>query len=309
MEPEETVAVPRTGMNDTELAERPTVFAEELFRNKVVLISGGGSGIGRATAILFARLGATLVLCGRDESKLGSAAAFLSGLGATAATEAMTIRDPEQVNGLFARLSETHGGIDILVNNAGGQFAQETIDISPKGWNAVVDTNLNGTFYMMQAAAKAWQKAERPGSIVNVVAAIWRGMPQVAHTCAARAGVVFLSKSVATEWAPLKIRVNCVAPGTIVTEGFGNYSPAARATFSQANPMLRSGHPWDIAEAIAYLSSGAANFITGETFNVDGGSQNWGDPWFLGRPEHFELDYAVSKMPQGAKTAVRTFDE
>ena len=114
---------------------------------------------------------------------------------------------------------------------------------------------------------------------------------------AARAGVVFLTKTVATEWAPLGIRVNCVAPGTIRTEGFGNYSDAGRATFNQANPMLRAGHPWDIAEAIAYLSSDAANFITGETLNVDGGGQNWGDPWFVGRPPYFELDYGASRMP------------
>lgn len=296
------VSVPVTGMADEELGTRPTVLRDGLFAGKVVVVSGGGSGIGRATAALFARLGASVAICGRDPEKLASAADFLAGLGAKkVTTRAMSIRDPEEVDAFIDQVWEEHGGLDILVNNAGGQFAQATIDIRPKGWNAVIDTNLNGTFYMMQAAARRWRDAGKPGNIVNVVAAIWRGMPQVAHTCAARAGVVFLTKTVATEWAPLNIRVNCVAPGTIRSEGFGNYSEAGRASFNQANPMLRAGHPWDIAEAIGYLGSDASNFITGETLNVDGGSQNWGDPWFVGRPEYFELDYAASRLPDAAR--------
>lgn len=292
------ISVPATGMSDTALSTRPTVLREDQFARKVMLVSGGGSGIGRATAVLFARLGATLVLCGRDEGKLASARDLLTGLGAKVTTQQMSIRDPEEVAALIDHAWEVHGGLDVLVNNAGGQFAQATIDLRPKGWSAVVDTNLNGTFYMMQAAARRWRDAGTPGTVVNVVAAIWRGMPQVAHTCAARAGVVFLTKTVATEWATLRIRVNCGAPGTIRTEGFGNYSEAGRASFNQANPMLRAGDPWDIAEAIAYLSSDAASFVTGETLNVDGGSQNWGDPWFVGRPEYFELDYAAARLPK-----------
>jgi len=299
------VSVPEVGMSDEDFAHRPTVLGEGTFEGKVVLVSGGGSGIGRATAILLGRLGARLVLCGRDPGKLESAAACLTHLGADVSTHPMSIRSPEAVEALFAEVVDRHGGIDVLVNNAGGQFAQATIEIKPKGWNAVVDTNLNGTFYMMQAAARHWREVARPGCIVNVVAAIWRGMPQVAHTCAARAGVVFLSKTVATEWAPLNIRVNCVAPGTIRTEGFGSYPREALASFSQANPMLRTGSAWDIAEAIAYLSSDAAGFITGETLNVDGGSQNWGDPWFLGRPEYFELNYAEARLPTNLKEQAR----
>ncbi len=289
--------VPAIGASDEMLRARQTVFRDGLFKGKVALVSGGGTGIGRATAALLGRLGASVIICGRDPAKLASATQFLEGLGVKTDAEAMTIRDPEKVAALIARIWKEHGGLDILVNNAGGQFAQAAIDIRPKGWNAVVDTNLNGTFYMMQAAARHWRDAQRPGCITNVVAAFWRGMPQVAHTCASRAGVVFLTKTLATEWAPLNIRVNCIAPGTIVTEGFGNYSPAGRASFSQANPMLRSGDPWDIAEAIAYISSEAGNFVTGETLNVDGGAQNWGDPWFAGRPPYFELDYGVSRQP------------
>ena len=288
--------IPVTGMDDPDLASQPTVLRDDLFRGNVVLVSGGGTGIGRATAALFARLGADVVICGRNGEKLDSARELISRFGTKITTQIMTVRNPDQVEALMKRVWDIHGQLDILVNNAGGQFAQATMDISPKGWNAVIDTNLNGTFYMMQAAARRWRDTGKPGAIINVIAAIWRGMPQVSHSCAARAGVAFLTKSVATEWAPHNIRVNCVAPGTIRSEGFGNYPAPARASFEQANPMLRSGKPWDIAEAIAYLGSNAGNFVTGETLNVDGGSQNWGDPWFLGRPRYFEFDYEISRL-------------
>lgn len=291
---------PTLGTTDDALRSRTTVLRDALFAEKVVLISGGGTGLGRATAALFARLGATLVLCGRDEQKLCSAKQLLTSLGAKVTTQAMTIRDPDQVTALIDRAWQEHGGLDVVVNNAGGQFAQATIDMRPKGWQSVIDTSLNGTFYMMQAAARRWRDSGRPGSIVNILAAFWRGMPQTAHTCAARAGVAYLTKTVATEWAPLGIRVNCIAPGTIRTEGFVNYPPAAQASFSQSNPMLHPGDPWDIAEAVAYLNSDAAKFVTGETLNVDGGSQNWGDPWPAGRPRYFEFDYLPSRFPETA---------
>ncbi len=285
-------------MSDEELARLPTVFRDGLFKDKVVLISGGGTGLGKATAALFARLGATVAICGRNAERLEQAAEFLRGLGGKISAHAMTIRDPDQVAALMDDVWSEHGRLDVLVNNAGGQFSQAAIDIKPKGWNAVIDTNLNGTWYMMQNAARHWRDHGQPGNIVNVVAVIWRGLPQVAHTCAARAGVVFLTKTVAVEWAPLDIRVNCVAPGTIRTEAFNYYPESARASFDQANPMLHAGDSWDIAEAIVYVASQAGKFITGEVLNVDGGQQCWGDLWFAGRPPYFELDYEVSR--QGA---------
>jgi citronellol/citronellal dehydrogenase len=208
----------------------------------------------------------------------------------------MTIRDPEQVSKLMDDVWKEHGRLDVLVNNAGGQFAQPALDIKPKGWIAVVDTNLNGTFYMMQQAARRWCDKGVPGNIINVVAVVWRGLPQVAHTCAARAGQIYLSKTVATEWAPHKIRVNCVAPGTIATDAFNYYPPQGQASFYQANPMKNAGDVQDIAEAIVYLAAPSGKYVTGEVLVVDGGQQNWGDPWFAGRPEYFELDYAASRQ-------------
>ena len=201
----------------------------------------------------------------------------------------MTIRDPEAVSTLIAEVTEAHGGLDVLVNNAGGQFPQPAIDYSVKGWNAVIDTNLNGSWYMMQAAAQHWRDAERPGCIVNIVADIWRGMPGIAHTCAARAGVVYLSKSVAVEWAPLNIRVNCVAPGCNETEGFAVYPPEGSATFKESNPMRHVGDAHDIAEACVYLAAPSGKFVTGEVLTVDGGQQLWGDSWPTGRPDYFKL--------------------
>jgi citronellol/citronellal dehydrogenase len=283
-------------MSDADIAKLATVFRDGIFRDRVVLVSGGGTGIGKVTAALFARLGATVVICGRNAERLERAAEFLRSLGGKVGTHAMTIRDPDQVAALMDKVWSEHGRLDVLVNNAGGQFAQPAIDIKPKGWNAVIDTNLNGTWYMMQNAARHWRDHGQPGSIINVVAVIWRGLPQVAHTCASRAGVIFLSKTVAVEWAPLNIRVNCVAPGTIRTEAFNYYPDSGRASFDQANPMLHAGDSWDIAEAIVYVASQAGKFITGEVLNVDGGQQCWGDLWFAGRPPYFELDYSVSRQ-------------
>ena len=201
----------------------------------------------------------------------------------------MTIRDPNDVAACFEALGAALGGVDILVNNAGGQFPQAAMDFSVKGWNAVIDTNLNGTWYMMQAAARGWVAEKRPGCIINIVADIWRGLPGIAHTCAARAGVVYLSKTVAVEWAPLGIRVNCVAPGCHETSGFAVYPPEGAATFKESNPMRRVGDAQDVADACAYLAASSGKFITGEVLTVDGGQQMWGDPWPTGRPSYFRL--------------------
>lgn len=275
-----------------------TVFRDGLFKDKVVLVSGGGTGLGKHASEQLARLGASLVICGRDAERLEAAAEDLRKLGARVLARPMTIREPEQVCELMDAVWKEFGRLDVLVNNAGGQFASPALEIKPKGWNAVIDTNLNGTWYMMQAAAQRWQQHGQPGNIVNVIAVIWRGLPMVAHTCAARAGVVYLSKTVAVEWAPYNIRVNCLAPGTVETDAFNYYSEAGRANFQQANPMKHAGEPQDVTEGITYLASEASKFITGEVLTIDGGQQVWGDPWFGGRPRYFELDYEKARRAE-----------
>ena len=288
-----TETTPDFGPTDAELLDLPTVFANDLFKDKVVLVSGGGSGLGKAAALLFARLGATLVLCGRNEARLDATRELIERLGGAVMTQSMTIRDADAVNETMEAIWNRFGRLDVLVNNAGGQFPQAAIDYSVKGRNAVIDTNLNGTWYMMQAAARKWRadhEQDKPvGNIVNMVADIWRGMPGIAHTCAARAGVVYLSRSVAVEWAPFGVRVNCVAPGCVETSGFAHYPLEGSATFPDSNPQRNTGDAQDIAEACVYLAAPSGKFITGEVLTVAGGQQLWGDPWPTGRPDYFKL--------------------
>jgi citronellol/citronellal dehydrogenase len=272
--------------SDLDLADRSTGLAADLLMDKVVLVSGGGSGIGRATAWLAARLGARVIVSGRKLEKLEAVSAAIGARGWSCAGLAVDIRQRDAVEQLFDRIAERHGGIDILVNSAGGQFPQAAIDYSPRGWRAVIETNLDGTFHMMQCAAQRWRNRGQGGSIVNVVVSP-RGLHHVAHTCAARAGVMAFSDAVAVEWAPLGIRVNCVAPGAIRSEGWKVYPEAVTRRYHNTNPMRQVGEPWDIAEACLYLAGPSGRFITGETLEVTGGSHLWGETWTTDKPDHF----------------------
>ncbi len=282
-------AVRRYGFTSEELASRGTVFGERSLSGCHFIVSGGGGGMGRAMAFLLTRLGATVMICGRDEAKLAAVAHDVSRLlGREVHCRSVNIRDVEQVRELMGAAFARFGHLDGLVNCAGGQFAQYAIDFEPKGWNAVIDTNLNGTWWMMQQAAQQWRKHGHGGSIVNIIASFSRGIPQLAHTAAARAGVAYLSKSVAVEWAPLGIRINCIAPGTIETEGLNNYPSSVTERLGKSNPQRSTGDAWDIAEAAVYLCSSAAKFVTGEILHVDGGMQLWGNTFPLGTPDHLK---------------------
>ena len=160
---------------------------------------------------------------GATGGKLDALVTQLAGRGLKASAHAADIREPDAVNALFDTIWAAQGRVDSLINSAGGQFPQAAIDFSVKGWNAVINTNLNGTWYMMQAAAQRWRDHKHPGSIVNIVVVTTHGLYGIAHTIAARSGVIGLSRAVAVEWAPLNIRVNCVAPGAIETEGWNVY--------------------------------------------------------------------------------------
>jgi citronellol/citronellal dehydrogenase len=269
-----------------ELAARPLSFAADLLRGKVVCVSGGGSGIGRATAWLAARLGATVMVCGRSAEKLQGVVDAMRARDLDAHCEAIDIRDRARVDEVLTRIWSRLGRIDLLVNSAGGQFPQAAIDYSEKGWNAVINTNLTGTWNMMQLAAIRWRDAGLPGSIVNVVV-VPQGLHGVAHTCAARAGVIALSQSVSVEWAPYGIRVNCVAPGSIRSEGWAVYDEKTREKYPLTNPMMKAGVPWDIAEAIVFAGGPTGSFINGEVLTVDGGGQHWGEIWTTGKPEYY----------------------
>ena len=269
------------------MATRQIALNEILFRDKVVLVSGGATGIGRALVWMLARMGAKVVTCGRSAEKLDILRDELASQGYEILAVPTDIRKSEDVASLFAQIREHHGWLDLLINNAGGQFPQSAIDMSANGFRAVIDNNLLGTWSMMQSAARYWRDTNMPGSIVNVVAVVDRGILGAAHTAAARAGVIYLSKTVAVEWIPLKIRVNCVAPGTIFTEGMAGYPEEAKKTFARSNPMLRLGDPWEVAEACLFIGSDASSFTTGELLRVDGGGQLWGEQWTQGKPEYF----------------------
>ena len=265
----------------------PTVYAADALKGRVAVVSGAAGGIGRAIAWLFARLGAHVVLAGRNQTRLDALLASLAGRTLKASAHAVDIREPAAVNALFDTVWAAQGRLDFLVNSAGGQFPQAAIDYSIKGWNAVIDTNLNGTWYMMQAAAQRWRERKQPGSIINIVVVTTHGVYGIAHSIAARSGVIGLSRAVAVEWAPLNIRVNCVAPGLIETKGWDVYTAETRAAYPRSNPMMRVGSPWDIAEACVYLAGTSGNFITGETLTVDGGGQLWGETWTTAKPDYF----------------------
>ena len=267
-----------------------TAFRSDLFAGKIALVCGGGSGIGRASALLFARLGATVVITGRTQEKLDAVVDYARTKGVTMHGFAAQLREHENVVALFERIESEVGVIDLLVNSAGGQFPQEAIDYSPKGWNAVISNNLNSTWFVMQRAAQRWRDLGRQGgSIVNVIVVLERGMPGVAHTQAARAGIVGAMRTVAVEWAPLGIRVNCVAPGLTASEGLDVYPPEAVAEFPRANPFKRPGSTMEIAETCVFLSSPTASFVTGEVLTVDGGGKLWGELWLAGRPEWYRV--------------------
>ncbi|MBA16859.1 MAG: short-chain dehydrogenase [Sphingomonas sp.] len=276
--------------SDQPYSDRTTVYAADALAGQTVLISGGSGGIGQATAWLFARLGARIVITGRDAEKLSAVAGALTDAGHRCASHPLDIRDPEAVEATLAQIWRDHGPIDALINSAGGQFPQAAIDFSVKGWQRVIDVNLNGSWFMMQAMARHWRDAGRPGSITNIVVVTSHGLYGVAHSVAARAGVIGLSRSVAVEWAPLGIRINCIAPGLIETDGWRVYAPEVRARYARSNPMMRPGDAWDVAEACAYLAGPSGNYVTGEVLTVDGGGQLWGETWTIPKPEYFNTE-------------------
>ena len=273
-----------------ELAALPTVYRDDLFKDQVVLVSGGAGGIGMATAVLFGRLGATIVSCGRDEAKMAAFEEDMASLNIPCFTQALTIRDADLVSGLMAATWERFGRLDVLINNAGGQFAAPAMDISPNGWRTVVDTNLTGSWLMMQAAARHWRDNNQPGCIINMVTVLAMCTSGIAHTQAARAGEIHLTRGLCVEWAPYDIRLNSIAIGVVASPGLAHYPESAKPSFDH-NPMRKIGTAQDIAQAAVYLAGPAGEFINGTVLTVDGGADVWGEYWPLGRPDYFRIDY------------------
>lgn len=252
------------------------MFKENLFKDKVVLVTGGGSGIGFEISQKFLESGAIVFIASRKEEKLQKAIEELSKFG-ECHYGICDIRQLDQVEALAELIKEKKGKLDILINNAGGQFPSLAENISFNGWNAVINNNLNGTWYMTQTMGNTFFIPQKDGCIVNIIANIYRGFPGMAHTGAARAGVDNLTKTLAVEWSKYKIRINAVAPGMIFSSGFKNYPPDLLKGLDESIPLKRFGTTEEVANLCLYLSCPMAGFITGETVYIDGGHRLSGD--------------------------------
>ena len=248
------------------------MFKENTFKNKVALVTGGRSGIGYQVAKDLLLMGAKVVICSRKEEKLMKAKEELSAFGEVAATPC-DIRKEESIANLAKFIKEKFGRLDLLVNNAGGQFPTLAEYTNNKGWDAVINNNLNGTFYMTRDMAKAFFIPQKEGTIVNIIAEIHRGFPGMVHTGAARAGVENMTKTLALEWSDYNIRINCVAPGTIESSGLSTYPQPIQDAFNAIEkevPLKRFGTVEDISHAVCFLGSPFASYITGISLYVDG---------------------------------------
>lgn len=251
-----------------------SVFRADLFKDRVAVVTGGGSGIGRCIAHELSALGAQVVITGRKVEKLEAVKAEILEQNGLCDFRAFDIREEEDVREAIASILKQHGKIDCLVNNAGGQFPAPAEGISKNGFNAVVSTNLMGGFLVAREAFTQHMK-EHGGSVVNMLADMWRGMPGMAHSGAARGGMLNLTQTLAVEWAISGVRVNAVAPGWVASSGLDTYEGAAKAMIpmlKEAVPLKRLCTEAEVSAATVFLLSPAASFITGSFIRVDGGA-------------------------------------
>ncbi|KAG1689115.1 Peroxisomal trans-2-enoyl-CoA reductase [Nymphon striatum] len=260
-------------------AAATSVFKKGLFSGKNAIVSGGGTGIGKAIAAELLYLGCNVIICSRKETVLNEAVkhlenAFCKNSGSSISSIVCNIRKEDQVDHLIQSAVDKYGKVDFLVNNGGGQFLGKLSDITLKGWQAVLETNLTGTFLMCQ---KVYQKSmqKHGGQIVNITMDHERGFPLMGHSAASRSGVTNLTKTMAVEWAADGVRVNCVAPGNAIYSKTAIENYDSSAVFEHAreqNPSKRLGTPEEISSAVCFLLSPGSSFISGHTLFVDSAS-------------------------------------
>jgi citronellol/citronellal dehydrogenase len=254
-----------------------SVFRPDLFKEQTVIVTGAGSGIGRCTAHELAALGANVALVGRNADKLAGVEAEIRADGGEAVSQVCDIRDEALVIAAIEATLAKYGRIDGLVNNAGGQYRTAMKTISTKGFEAVVRNNLTGGFIFMREVYTRWMEANG-GAIVNMIADIWSGWPEFAHSGAARGGMLTLTETAACEWSASGVRVNAVAPGGIASSGFDTYAPEIRKRlfeYAARVPAQRFGTEAEVSAAIVFLLSPAAAYITGSYIRIDAATSEW----------------------------------
>ncbi len=256
------------------------VFREGLLEGQVVAVSGAGTGFGRETALELARLGATVVGCGRRPEPLAETAELAAGLPGRFEHEALDIREEEPVERFFDALLERHGRLDVLLNNAGGQFLAPAESITPKGFRTVIDLNVNGTWLMTHAAATKAFIPQEGGKVISVTLSPHNGMPGMVHSGAARAAVENMMRTLAIEWSRFQIKTCALAAGQFATETFlTKYPQAVLDHVARSVPLGRTGRAEEIAWMVAYLASPAGDFVSGTTITIDGARDDWVGPW------------------------------
>jgi citronellol/citronellal dehydrogenase len=256
-----------------------------MFAGRSVIIAGGGGEIGRGIALTFAALGAEIILLARSEAGAQQTCDLLGQTDTKVAPYLGDNRDVDWVDETFSHILSAEPDIATLVNCAGGQFAQAAEDISAKGWKAVVDTNLNASWYLTQALVKHWCRPNAACAITHITLSHGRGLPGMAHSAAARAAVESLTKTCAIEWAQRGFRINCIEPGLMDTETLRRYGEGVTERLQAiGNPMGRFGSPEELAAASVFLASPLASFMTGTTMKIDGGQFLWGDNWTIEKP-------------------------
>jgi len=255
------------------------IFAPGLLEGRVALVTGGGTGLGKATALEFVRCGASVTIAGRREDVLQEAAAECAELAGPVDVVAGDIRDPDSASRMISSVLERHRRLDALVNNAGGQFFSPAELIATKGWDAVWGLNVEGMLNMCEAALELAFKEGGGGTIVNTTLSPHHGMPGMAHSGAARATVEALTRELAERWGDAGVVVSAVAPGTFQTEVLAKYPEQVRAGMSRTVPLQRLGTPAEHAWLVTLLASPLGRAFSGATITLDGARDNWWGPW------------------------------